>query len=421
MFSTSTIKKWGGGSKEDAAIFLHGIEQDFGHKVQTIWEGNVLECAFAGDVNKLEIVKSCSQAAQQIIETYKDEKKYKRPSVSSSQVNVFDVAKTVLQKKIKMIDNNMNDRDGLPLVADQHGRARIDVTPRKEKIKRTTLTRNEKETIRKSLQKQLDEEDFTQEILLEAKEFQKGLQEFNAEWREGETGSEAKRDRELLKCFRVCASRLITEAGTGRVPFDMAEYKVHLSGLHTNRVDSRGVAIDSMLVVVNQEAAEVLEGTRRKMGASIVSESNAREVSALLGFVRGVKVRLQPFFWLCNLFKKKEEVKVIKEDVHASLAEVVERVYRQGGREATVEQANSDIRVANGTATRYEVFEQGLEKNSRYLNEPTGSSLESKGFKGIHKLEGVGAGAPSEDSVEGQVLALSLSKDPTAKAILEKL
>ena len=79
MFSASTIKKWGGGSKEEAAIFLHGIEQDFGHKVQTIWEGNVLECAFAGDVNKLEIVKSCSKAAQTIIETYKDEKKYKRP------------------------------------------------------------------------------------------------------------------------------------------------------------------------------------------------------------------------------------------------------------------------------------------------------------------------------------------------------
>ena len=420
MFSASTIKKWGGGSKEEAAIFLHGIEQDFGHKVQSIWEGNVLECAFAGDVNKLEIVKSCSKAAQAIIETYKDEKKYKRPSVSSSHVNVFDVAKTVLQKKIKMIDNNMNDRDGLPLVADRHGRARIDVTPRKEKIPRTTLTRNEKETIRRSLQKQLDEEDFTQEILLEAKEFQKGLHEFNAEWREGETGSEAKRDLELLKCFRVCASRLITEAGTGRVPTDIDEYKVHLSNLHSNVVSTSRVSIDPMLVAVSQESTEVLEGTRRKMGASIVSESNAREVSALLGFVRGVKVRLQPFFWLCNLFKRKEEVKVIKEDVHASLAEVVERVYRQAGREATVEQANADGRVASGTATRYEVFEQGLEKNSRYLNEPVG---DSKTFKGIHKIEGVGAGAPDEEVAEtqGPVLALSLSKDPCAKAILEKL
>ena len=308
MFSTSTIKKWGGGSKEDAAIFLHGIEQDFGHKVQTIWEGNVLECAFAGDVNKLEIVKSCSQAAQQIIETYKDEKKNKRPLAASSQGNVFEVAKTVLQKKIRMIDNNMNDRDGLPLVTDERGNARIDVTPRKEKIRRVaTLTRNEKDAIRRNLQKQLDEEDFTEETLLEAKAFQRGVQEFQQEWRDGEAGSEAKRDRELLKCFRVCASRLITEAGTGRVPFDMAEYKVHLSGLHTSRVDSRGVAIDSMLVVVNQEAAEVLEGTRRKMGASIVSESNAREVSALLGFVRGVKVRLQPFFFGFVTFSRRKK------------------------------------------------------------------------------------------------------------------
>ena len=91
MFSTSTIKKWGGGSKEDAAIFLHGIEQDFGHKVQTIWEGNVLECAFAGDVNKLEIVTSCSQAAQQIIETYKDEKKNKRPLTASSQGSISKI------------------------------------------------------------------------------------------------------------------------------------------------------------------------------------------------------------------------------------------------------------------------------------------------------------------------------------------
>ena len=145
----------------------------------------MLECAFAGDVNKLEIVKSCSKAAQAIIETYKDEKKFKRPSVSSSYTNVFDVAKTVLQKKIKMIDNNMNDRDGLPLVVDEQGRARIDVTPRKDKIRRTTLTRQDKETIRKNLQRQLDEEDFTEEILKEAKEFQKGCQEFNAEWREG--------------------------------------------------------------------------------------------------------------------------------------------------------------------------------------------------------------------------------------------
>ena len=233
MFSASTIKKWGGGSKEEAAIFLHGIEQDFGPKVQTIWEGNVLECAFAGDVNKLEIVKSCSKAAQIIIETYKDEKKYKRPSVTSSQVNIFDVAKTVLQKKIKMIDNNMNDRDGLPIVTDESGRSRIDVTPRKSKVSRSTLPRNEKETIRRNLQKQLDEEDFTEEVLREAKEFQRGLQEINAEWREGETGTEAKRDRELLKCFRVCASRIITEAGTGRVPTDMDEYKVHLSNLHS--------------------------------------------------------------------------------------------------------------------------------------------------------------------------------------------
>ena len=160
-----------------------------------------------------------------------------------------------------------------------------------------------------------------------------------------------------------------------------------------------------MLVSVNQESAEVLEGTRRKMGASIVSESNAREVSALLGFVRGVKVRLQPFFWLCNLFKRKEEVLVIKEDVHASLAEVIERVYRQGGREATVEQANADGRVASGTATRYEVFEQGLEKNSRYLNEGV---AEGKVFKGIHKVEGVGAGAPGEESAEPQGTLLAL-------------
>ena len=424
MFSASTIKKWGGGSKEEAAIFLHGIEQDFGHKVQSIWEGNVLECAFAGDVNKLEIVKSCSKAAQTIIETYKDEKRNKRPfSVSSSQVNIFDVAKTVLQKKIRMIDNNMNDQDGLPLVVDKSGRARIDVTPRRQKVRRTVLTRNEKETIRRNLQKQLDEEEFTEEVLTEAKEFQKGLQEFNSEWREGETGTEAKRDLELLKCFRVCASRLITEAGTGRVPTDMADYKVHLTNLHSKTVtNSRGEAIDPMLVSVNQESAEVLEGTRRKMGASIVSESNAREVSALLGFVRGVKVRLQPFFWLCNLFKRKEEVLVIKvlEDVHASLAEVIERVYRQGGREATVEQANADGRVASGTATRYEVFEQGLEKNSRYLNEGV---AEGKVFKGIHKVEGVGAGAPGEESAEpqGTLLALSLSKDPCAKAVLEKL
>ena len=201
----------------------------------------------------------------------------------------------------------------------------------------------------------------------------------------------------------------------------MAEYKVHLSNLHSKTVsNSRGQAIDPMLVSVNQESAEVLEGTRRKMGASIVSESNAREVSALLGFVRGVKVRLQPFFWLCNLFKKKEDVLVIKEDVHASLAEVVERVYRQGGREATVEQANVDSRVASGAATRYEVFEQGLEKNSRYLNEGV---AEGKVFKGIHKLEGVGAGAPGEESAESQsqVLALALSKDPSARAVLEKL
>ena len=122
-----------------------------------------------------------------------------------------------------MIDNivNMNDQDGLPLVVDKNGRARIDVTPRRQKVRRTVLTRNEKETIRRNLQKQLDEEEFTEEVLTEAKEFQKGLQEFNSEWREGETGTEAKRDLELLKCFRVCASRLITEAGTGRVPTEV--------------------------------------------------------------------------------------------------------------------------------------------------------------------------------------------------------
>ncbi len=128
---------------------------------------------------------------------------------------------------------------------------------------------------------------------------------------------------------------LILEVTTGQVPADASEYRRHLVGLHQ---EAKGV--EPMLVEVSGEAIVVLEVTRRKMCASVL-EPKVHDVAGLLSFVRTVKPRLHHSFWLCKLYKilKKEEVKLLhcQEDVHASLAEIVERVYRQGGREATVE------------------------------------------------------------------------------------
>ena len=205
--STSSLafEKYTGGTAQDIVLFLHGIEENFRHKLATLWKEDVLLRAFTRDTRKCEVVRFASLAAEKVVEQSKAAKARERYDTKSPQTDILHTAKKITQKKIKMLDSALEDDDAeLPIIEQENGVIRLDITPRKD-IPKTKPDRGVKETIRRNLNEELTLEYYSEETMTEANEYIKMTEKLKAKFTTKDTkGVAGKRDKELLKIFHVC-------------------------------------------------------------------------------------------------------------------------------------------------------------------------------------------------------------------------
>ena len=98
--STSSLafEKYTGGTAQDIVLFLHGIEENFRHKLATLWKEDVLLRAFTRDTRKCEVVRFASLAAEKVVEQSKAAKARERFDTRSPSTD-----NEITQKKIELL------------------------------------------------------------------------------------------------------------------------------------------------------------------------------------------------------------------------------------------------------------------------------------------------------------------------------
>ena len=71
---TLSASKWDGGSAEDLVKILHSIEEQNIVDLQSLLKGATLMSVFAGDANKLLIIRQCIQASSDVLESFEQSK-----------------------------------------------------------------------------------------------------------------------------------------------------------------------------------------------------------------------------------------------------------------------------------------------------------------------------------------------------------
>ena len=146
--STSSLafEKYTGGTAQDIVLFLHGIEENFRHKLATLWKEDVLLRAFTRDTRKCEVVRFASLAAEKVVEQSKAAKARERFDTRSPQKDIMQTAKKITKKKIEMLDSVLADNNAELPIVDKDGVLVLDITPRKN-ITKTKPDRGVKETM----------------------------------------------------------------------------------------------------------------------------------------------------------------------------------------------------------------------------------------------------------------------------------
>ena len=414
--STSSLafEKYTGGTAQDIVLFLHGIEENFRHKLATLWKEDVLLRAFTRDTRKCEVVRFASLAAEKVVEQSKAAKARERFDTRSPQKDIMQTAKKITKKKIEMLDSVLADNNAELPIVDKDGVLVLDITPRKN-ITKTKPDRSVKETIRRNLSEELTLEYYSEETMTEANEYIKMTEQLKSKFTPKETeGVAGKRDKELLKIFHVCTHNLVLESVLGQVPDAANDYEKEIKGLHEEKKDAR----DPALLVDTDKS---LENTRRKLYQNL-SSPQLLKVTDLLKYVRHQRQHLNVYMWFCSLFRLKTELENLKEDIHDVLANTLDEVFSKAGDNSSA-MPKLDARVQRGTMTRFEFYVEMLESRDRAAKTTAQVSDPEKSFSGIKKIEEIAEKNDIDNKeIDASVFAMGLlSKDPAAKLIYEKL
>ena len=163
--------KWDGGSAEDLVKLLHAIEEQNIVDLQCLLKGATLMSVFAGDANKMLIIRQCIQASSDVLESFEQNKFILKNSLrkQGDEEDERAVAATLLESKIKFLNSMKKDNDvEMPINENSKGLKYPDFTPMKAKKPSSriqTTTRDERRTIVRNLQVELETADFDEETL----------------------------------------------------------------------------------------------------------------------------------------------------------------------------------------------------------------------------------------------------------------
>ena len=99
--------KWDGGSAEDLVKLLHAIEEQNIVDLQCLLKGATLMSVFAGDANKMLIIRQCIQASSDVLESFEQNKFILKNSLrkQGDEEDERTVAATLLESKIKFLNS----------------------------------------------------------------------------------------------------------------------------------------------------------------------------------------------------------------------------------------------------------------------------------------------------------------------------
>ena len=173
---TLSSSKWEGGTAEDLVKILHSIEEQNIVDLQSLLKGATLMSVFAGDANKMLIIRQCIQASSDVLESFEQNKYLLKTSLRSKEDDEDEavVAASLLKAKIKFLTSMKKDDDvDLPIITDaKTGYQYPDFTPAKAKRSTSavvTTTKDERRTIVRNLSLELETADFGEETIIEAK------------------------------------------------------------------------------------------------------------------------------------------------------------------------------------------------------------------------------------------------------------
>jgi hypothetical protein len=342
-------------------------------------------------------------------------------------------ASLLLETKIKSLTKTLQNKSSveLPIGLDASGKNFLDFTPVKERKTTTTsklVDQNERATIVRNLQFELDSVDFSEQTLEETK--LRLTQKKNL--KEGKTSTspssgvsvvsiKEENDRTLTKYFRVLVRQLLQEAVTGKnagLTFDF----------------QKEVGTGSVKTIVDTDGS--LERVRRKLYTQL-SNSGVNDKNEMLTFIRKMKSELNTYLWLCKIYRSETEVIELRKDVHEMFAGKLDTVSAEAGLGMHMV-GQCDPRVSGGSPsmTKYEFYIEYLESTERArlpktekepvakpiirLTQTSQSSNEEDHL--MTELKSVGEGLDSAFEQMRVLLANGIiSKSPNGTAVLEKL
>ena len=427
--------KWDGGTAEGLVKILHKVEEFCSVDLEGLLRGGLLLTVFTGDDNKVLLIRQCVQQASKVLENYETQKflQKKRHLNEMQEEDLLKEASLLLETKIKSLTKTLQNKSAveLPIGQDASGKNFLDFTPVKERKNTTTsklVDQNERATIVRNLQFELDSVDFSEQTLEETK--LRLTQKKNL--KEGKTSTspssgvsvvsiKEENDRTLTKYFRVLVRQLLQEAVTGKnagLTFDFQK-EVGTGGAKT---------------IIDNDGS--LERVRRKLYTQL-SNSGINDKNEMLTFIRKMKSELNTYLWLCKIYRSETEVVELRKDVHEMFAGKLDTVSAEAGLGMHMV-GQCDPRVSGGSPsmTKYEFYIEYLESTERArlpktdkepiakpsirLTQTSQSSNEDDHL--MTELKSVGEGIDSAFDQMRVLLANGIiSKSPNGTAVLEKL
>ena len=412
--------KWDGGSAEDLVKILHAIEEQNIVDLQCLLKGATLLSVFAGDANKMLIIRQCIQASSDVLESFEQNKFILKNSLRKQEDEEDEkaVAATLLKSKITFLNSMKKDNDvELPIMKNSKGLKYPDFTPMKAKKSTSVVqntTRDERKTIVRNLQLELETADYDEEILCEARA---KMAENKPKKPTSSSTLKIENDRTLLIYYRVLVRELLIEVMTGTPSSQMIDF--------AKEVATAKSAKDTVA-----DSTDVMDRVRT-MTYTRISNMMVPSAQEMLAFTRKLKPELNTYLWFAKIYGAENEVARLRRDIHSVLAGKLDQISAEAGMSLSM-LGQYDPRVKAGTMTKYDYYVEYVEGIARQKG-PTKPPAELP-KPGIRLVQGVSpptgddvhtlVGLPKIDDQLSQFQVLltgALSKNPDGGAVLEKL
>ena len=376
---------------------------------------------FAGDANKMLIIRQCIQASSDVLESFEQNKFILKNSLRKQEDEEDErtVATTLLKNKIAFLNSMKKDNDvDLPIITTTTGLQYPDFTPLKAKkatSKVLTTTRDERKTIVRNLQMELQTADYDEETLYEARA---KMAESKVKKTTSSSTLKIENDRTLLIYYRVLVRELLIEVMTGTPSSQKIDFAAEVA-IAKSKNDT---VVDSNDVM---DRVRTLTYTR-------ISNMIVPSAQEMLAFTRKLKPELNTYLWFAKIYGTDVEVARLRRDIHSVIAGKLDQISAEAGMSLSM-LGQYDPRVKAGTMTKYDYYveyEEGIARQKGSTKPPT--ELPKPGIRLVQ-----GASPPTSDDTHALVglpkeiddlqekiqilLTGALSKNPDGQAVLEKL